>query len=165
MKAGSLKFYFIFIIFQFFSHNLISQEKLILEDIQPTFEEDIETSSNENNNYNLKLKSKDIKKNQTGNIIVKLKALDKITAKTSDINIPVGKKKKFGYLEILPKKCSPSVSKNQKGVVAYIQVKDLSNKKDDKVFVFNGWTFSSSVTLRTFDHPVYDLWVTGCENI
>ena len=93
MKAGSLKFYFIFIIFQFFSHNLISQEKLILEDIQPTFEEDIENSSNENNNYNLKLKSKDIKKNQTGNIIVKLKALDKITAKTSDINIPVGKKK------------------------------------------------------------------------
>ena len=44
-------------------------------------------------------------------------------------------------------------------------IKDLSNKKDDKVFVFNGWTFSSSVTLRTFDHPVYDLWVTGCENI
>ena len=56
-------------------------------------------------------------------------------------------------------------TENEKGVVAYIQVKDLSNKKDDKVFVFNGWTFSSSVTLRTFDHPVYDLWVTGCENI
>ena len=44
-------------------------------------------------------------------------------------------------------------------------VEEESNKKDDKVFVFNGWTFSSSVTLRTFDHPVYDLWVTGCENI
>ena len=104
MKAGSLKFYFIFIIFQFFSHNLISQEKLILEDIQPTFEEDIENSSNENNNYNLKLKSKDIKKNQTGNIIVKLKALDKITAKTSDINIPVGKKKKIWIFRNFAKK-------------------------------------------------------------
>ena len=77
----------------------------------------------------------------------------------------MGKKKKFGYLEIYPKKCAQSNSDNEKGVVAYIQVKDLSNKKDDKVFVFNGWTFSSSVTLRTFDHPVYDLWVTGCENI
>ena len=58
-----------------------------------------------------------------------------------------------------------SNSENEKGVVAYIQVKDLSNKKDDKVFVFNGWTFSSSVTLRTFDHPVYDLWISNCENI
>ena len=94
-----------------------------------------------------------------------LKALDKITAKTSLINIPVGKKKKFGYLEIFPKKCALSKSDNNQGVVAYIQVKDLSNKKDDKVFVFNGWTFSSTTTLRTFDHPVYDLWVVGCENI
>ena len=68
-------------------------------------------------------------------------------------------------MEIHPRKCALSNTENEKGVVAYIQVKDLSNKKDDKVFVFNGWTFSSSVTLRTFDHPVYDLWVTGCENI
>ena len=46
-----------------------------------------------------------------------------------------------------------------------MQVKDLSDKRGDKIFVFNGWTFSSSVTLRTFDHPIYDIWVTGCENI
>ena len=42
---------------------------------------------------------------------------------------------------------------------------DLKSKDKDRVFIFNGWTFSSSPTLRTFDHPVYDLWVTGCENI
>ena len=66
---------------------------------------------------------------------------------------------------IFPKKCAKSQNENDKGVAAYIQVKDLSDKKDDKVFVFNGWTFSSSPTLRTFDHPVYDIWVTGCENI
>ena len=88
--------------------------------------------------------------------------LDKITAKTSNINIPLGKKKKFGYLEIHPRKCALSNTENEKVVVAYIQVKDLSNKTDDKVFVFNGRTFSSSVTLRTFDHPVYDIWLVSC---
>ena len=165
MKAGSLKFFFILIIFFLFSLNIYSQEKLNLENIQPTFEEDNETKNEASYSDELKLKSKSIKKNKSGNIIVKLKALDKITAKTSNINIPLGKKKKFGYLEIYPRKCALSNTENEKGVVAYIQVKDLSNKKDDKVFVFNGWTFSSSVTLRTFDHPVYDLWVTGCENI
>ena len=148
-----------------FSLNIYSQEKLKLENIQPTFEEDNEIKNEPNYSGELKLKSKSIKKNKSGNIIVKLKALDKITAKTSNINIPLGKKKKFGYLEIYPRKCALSNTENEKGVVAYIQVKDLSSKKDDKVFVFNGWTFSSSVTLRTFDHPVYDLWVTGCENI
>ena len=49
-------------------------------------------------------------------------------------------------MEIYPRKCALSNTENEKGVVAYIQVKDLSNKTDDKVFVFNGWTFSSSVT-------------------
>ena len=136
-----------------------------LENIQPTFEEDNEIKNEASYNDELKLKSKSIKKNKSGNIIVKLKALDKITAKTSNINIPLGKKKKFGYLEIFPKKCAHSTSDNSKGVVAYVQVKDLSEKRDDKVFVFNGWTFSSSVTLRTFDHPVYDLWLSVCENI
>ena len=165
MKAGNLKFFFILIIFFFLSLNIYSQEKLELENIQPTFEEENEIKNEASYNDELKLKSKSIKKNKSGNIIVKLKALDKITAKTSNINIPLGKKKKFGYLEIYPRKCALSNTENEKGVVAYIQVKDLSNKKDDKVFVFNGWTFSSSVTLRTFDHPVYDLWVTGCENI
>ena len=165
MKVGSLNFFFILISFLLFSSKISSEEKLKLENIQPTFEEETETKNEADYSRELKLKSKTVKKSKSGNIIVRLKALDKITAKTSNIDIPLGKKKKFGYLEIYPKKCAQSNSDNEKGVVAYIQVKDLSNKKDDKVFVFNGWTFSSSVTLRTFDHPVYDLWVTGCENI
>ncbi len=111
------------------------------------------------------LKSKGKTKSKTKQTIVKLKALDKITAKTSDINIVLGKKKRFGYLEILPKNCKKSLEKNNSGVIAYLQVKDLSDKKDEKIFVFNGWTFSSSPTLKPFDHPVYDLWLTGCENI
>ena len=88
MKAGSLKFFFILIIFFLFSLNIYSQEKLKLENIQPTFEEDNEIKNEVSYSDELKLKSKSIKKNKSGNIIVKLKALDKITAKTSNINIP-----------------------------------------------------------------------------
>ena len=97
--------------------------------------------------------------------IVKIRALDKITAKTKHIKIAIGKKKRLGYLEIYPRKCNKFEDQNKKGVAAYIQVRDLSDKKEDKVFVFNGWTFSTSTNLRTFDHPIYDLWVIGCENI
>jgi len=163
MKAGILNISFITLIVVFFSMSLFSQEKVILENLEPTFEEETDTKSTEEKNVISKIKSKNKKKTITNETIVNIRALDKITAKTSDIDIIVGQKKKFGYLEIFPKKCAKS--QNEKGVVAYIQVKDLSGKKDDKVFVFNGWTFSSSPTLRSFDHPVYDLWVTGCENI
>jgi len=165
MKAGILNISFITLTVVFFSMSLFSQEKVILENLEPTFEEETDTKSTEEKNVISKIKSKNKKKIITNETIVNIRALDKITAKTSDIDIIVGQKKKFGYLEIFPKKCAKSQTEREKGVVAYIQVKDLSEKKGDKIFIFNGWTFSSSPTLKTFDHPVYDLWVTGCENI
>ena len=167
MKIGSLNLFFLSIIL-FFNIILVeAQEKIILQDLEPTFEEETDSAESEKEQEISNIKSKGKKKLKTKQTIVKLRALDKITAKTSDIDIVLGNKKRFGYLEILPKNCKKSFEENNSGVVAYLQVKDLSdnNKKDEKIFVFNGWTFSSSKTLKTFDHPVYDLWVTGCENI
>ena len=165
MSRGNLNSKIFLILISLYFSPLFAEEKLDLQTIQPTFEEEpdsIDDTETGELNY---IKSKKRKKTQTTETIVSLRALDKITAKTSDINIVLGKKKRFGYLEILPKNCKRSLVANDSGVVAYLQVKDLSDKSDEKVFVFNGWTFSSSPTLRPFDHPVYDLWLIGCENI
>jgi len=164
MKLGNLKLYTILSFLFLKTFNLYAEEKINLNVLEPTFEEEaeiVETLVNEASN--VKSKKKQLSSNNES--IVKLKALDKITAKTKDINIVIGKKKRFGYLEIFPRKCNKFEDQNSKGVAAYIQVRDLSDKKEDKVFVFNGWTFSTSTNLKTFDHPIYDLWVTGCENI
>ncbi len=165
MRLGYLSNKILLILFGllFMPHVVVAQ--VDLQNIQPTFEEESEVNDESENlelNYIKSKKKKEIKTNET---VVNLRALDKITAKTLDINIEIGKKKKFGYLEILPKNCKRTAENNDSGVVAYLQVKDLSDKSDKKVFVFNGWTFSTSPTLRPFDHPVYDLWLTGCENI
>jgi len=98
-------------------------------------------------------------------VYINLTALDKITAKTSSIRLAVGDKKFFGSLEIKALKCQLSEGKDTSDTVAYIQVKDLSAKDNNQVFLFNGWTFASSPTLQSIDHPVYDLWITSCENI
>ena len=162
MRVGNHNIFIIVFITIFFKTILFAQEKVILENLEPTFEEDTEITPKNDIEEVSKIKSKAKKNINTKETIVNLRALDKITAKTSDINIVVGKKKKFGYLEIFPKKCSKSQDENDKGVAAYIQVKDLSDKKDDKVFVFNGWTFSSSPSISLFDHPVYDIWLIKC---
>ena len=47
-------------------------------------------------------------------------------------------------------------------IIAYVQVRDLTNKNKDDVFVFNGWMFSSSPSIAPFDHPVYDVWLVKC---
>ena len=165
MKAGNLKLFIATLFFVFFAReNLYSEQKINLNILQPTFEEETENNdSTENESSNIKTKRK--KQNTETESIVKLRALDKITAKTEDIKIVIGKKKRFGYLEIFPRKCNKFKDENKDGVTAYIQVRDLSDKKEDKIFVFNGWTFSTSTNLKTFDHPVYDIWLTGCENI
>ena len=98
-------------------------------------------------------------------VYINLKALDKITAKTSSIRLAVGDKKFFGPLEIKALICQLSEGTDISDTVAYLQVKDLSANDNDQVFVFNGWTFASSPTLQSIDHPVYDLWITSCENI
>ena len=117
---------------------------------------------NLNNTENIIEKS-NIKKNEK--IYINLKALDKITAKTSAIKLAIGEKKFFGPLEIKALKCQLSESNDSTDVVAYLQVKDLSTKNNNQVFLFNGWTFASNPTLQSMDHPIYDLWIVGCENV
>ena len=165
MKPGNLSSVVFFILTFFYFSTLFAEVQVNLEDIQPTFEEEPENLGDSETGVTNYIKLKKKTKNQTTQKIVNLRALDKITAKTLDINIVLGEKKRFGYLEIIPKNCKRSADTTETGVVAYLQVKDLSDKRDEKIFVFNGWTFSSSPTLRPFDHPVYELWLTGCENI
>ena len=59
-------------------------------------------------------------------------------------------------------KCKNSKFDDNPEIVAYIQVRDLNDINNDKVFVFNGWTFSSSPTIKPFEHPVYDIWLIKC---
>ena len=165
MRLGNLSSTILLILIILYSQPLYAETQVDLQNIQPTFEEEPETIDDRKTEQQNFIKLKKRKKIKTNETIVSLRALDKITAKTLDIDIILGKKKKFGYLEILPKNCKRSLDANDPGFIAYLQVKDLSDKSDKKVFVFNGWTFSSSPTLRPFDHPVYDLWLTGCENI
>ena len=93
---------------------------------------------------------------------VQIKILDKVSSKNSKLEIEIGKEKKFKNLLIKALKCKNSEFNDNPEITAYLQVKDISNKSNDKVFVFNGWTFSSSPSIRPFDHPVYDIWLIKC---
>ena len=93
---------------------------------------------------------------------IELKVLDKVSSKNHKINIKIGEEKVFKNISIKPLKCKNSEFDDNPEIIAYLQVKDLKNIGNDEVFVFNGWTFSSSPSINTFDHPVYDLWLTKC---
>ena len=93
-------------------------------------------------------------------------AIDKITAKTIPIKIKLGDSVQFGLLEIKALKCGISKSTHSKNnSVAYLQVRDVSENQNEKVFIFNGWTFSSNPSLAPIDHAIYDIWLVGCESV
>ena len=104
-------------------------------------------------------------KENNDKVYINIEALDKITAKTSSIRLAVGEINFFGPLEIKALKCQLLQNDDSTDTVAYLQVKDLSKKDNNQVFLFNGWTFASSPTLQSLDHAIYDLWITSCENI
>ena len=101
--------------------------------------------------------------NYEGNFI-ELRVLDKVSSKNYKVKIKIGEEKIFKNISIKPFKCKNSEFDDNPEIIAYLQVKDLKNIGNDEGFVFNGWTFSSSPSLNTFDHPVYDLWLTKCFN-
>ena len=96
--------------------------------------------------------------------LIEIKILDKISSKNSKLTLKIGEEKKFENLLIKALKCKYSQFDDNPEITAYLQVIDITNKNNDEVFVFNGWTFSSSPSLRPFDHPVYDIWLTKCYN-
>ena len=176
MKLGNLKVCIILLVSFFtnisfvFSADKIESVPLInLEELAPTFEEDKDELEKIEKSNTVLNENEDISANsltkKSSKIYINLKALDKITAKTSSIRMAVGEKKFFGPLEIKALKCQLSENNDVTDSVAYLQVKDLSIKDNNQVFLFNGWTFASSPTLQSIDHPVYDLWITSCENI
>ena len=93
---------------------------------------------------------------------IEIKILDKVSSKTDLLKLEIGEEKKFQNLLIKSLKCKNSEFDDNPEITAYIQVKDISIKNNDEVFIFNGWTFSSSPAVNPFDHPVYDIWLTKC---
>ena len=93
---------------------------------------------------------------------VEIKILDKVSSKTSQLNLKIQEDKNFENLIIKVLKCKNSEFDDSPEVTAYLQVQDITIKNNDQVFVFNGWTFSSSPSISLFDHPVYDIWLTKC---
>ena len=101
-------------------------------------------------------------KDNTDGTFTDLKILDKISSKNTMLKLKNGELITFKDLSIKSLKCKNSEFDDNPEIMAYIQVKDLTDKNNDEVFVFNGWMFSSSPSITPFDHPVYDVWLIKC---
>ena len=169
MNLGNSKLILSIFLFFLYSFSTLSEDKILstplinLKELKPSFE-GVDQLLNEEIDSG-KIKDKKKKSSKTNILSAQFIGLDKITAKTLDITVNLGEVKKFGPLEIKILKCGKLNLENKKVSVAYLQVKDLTENENEKIFIFNGWTFSSDPTIAPFDHAIYDLQLVSCNNV
>lgn len=91
---------------------------------------------------------------------VVLRALDKITARITDLEVVVGESAEFGSLLITVRYCRKRPPEEPPEIFAYLEIDDL--RLEENTRVFSGWMMSSSPALHPLEHPVYDIWVINC---
>lgn len=93
---------------------------------------------------------------------IRLRTLDKITARTLTFDAKVGNTVKFGdiYIKIQTCRKPPAIEKDESA--AFLQIWEVNKTTSASQWIFSGWMFASSPSLSAMDHPVYDVWVIEC---
>jgi hypothetical protein len=92
----------------------------------------------------------------------RLQALDKITARISTVEAPVGAARFYGTLEITINRCAFHPPEEPPENAAFMTVRDRGYDGLAPKQVFSGWIFSSSPAISALEHPVYDLTLLAC---
>ena len=94
--------------------------------------------------------------------IAVLQGLDKVTARVSTIEAPVGHPVRFGTLEIVARTCDKRPPEETPESAAFLDIWEM-RPGEPAVSLFRGWMFASSPALSAMEHPVYDVWVLDCK--
>ena len=90
-----------------------------------------------------------------------LQALDKVTARVSTFEAPVGDSVRFGTLHIIARACDKRPPEETPESAAFLDISEIKLGEPTEG-VYRGWMFASSPALAAMEHPVYDVWVVDC---
>ena len=93
-----------------------------------------------------------------------LRTLDKVTARTATVTVPVGSPHRFGTLLVTVQACQQTPPEEQPEAAAFLEILDSPPERRAEI-VFTGWMFASSPALSALQHPIYDVWVIGCKTV
>ena len=92
-----------------------------------------------------------------------LQGMDKVTARVSTIEAPVGEVVKFGTLEIIARHCDKRPPEETPESASFLDIWEV-RQGEAAVSLFRGWMYASSPALSALEHPGYDVWVLDCRN-
>ncbi|HUS97084.1 MAG TPA: DUF2155 domain-containing protein [Hyphomicrobiaceae bacterium] len=95
------------------------------------------------------------------NSVAVFSALDKVTARISKIEVPLNQTTTFGSLKVTPRVCYSRPATEQPKTTSFVEVDEVQLDGDEKR-IFTGWMFAESPGLNAVEHPVFDVWLSGC---
>jgi hypothetical protein len=97
------------------------------------------------------------------NPIAVFAGLDKITGVTTTFEVRIGEEKRFGGLVVKPDICYSRPVTEEPKTTSFVEVDEVE-ANEQKKRIFTGWMFAESPGLNAVEHPVYDVWLTGCRD-
>jgi hypothetical protein len=96
------------------------------------------------------------------NPIAVFNGLDKITARITRFEVPIDRTALFGTIEVTPRVCHTKPPTEPPQTTAFVEVNERRHEGEPRR-IFTGWMFADSPGLSGVEHPVYDVWLTGCK--
>lgn len=93
--------------------------------------------------------------------VATLRALDKITARVEEFDVPIEQPYKFGTIVVTVRSCRMTPPEETPEAAAFLEVNEFKDGAKETP-VFKGWMFASSPALSAMEHPLYDIWLIGC---
>ncbi len=88
-------------------------------------------------------------------------ALDKVTARISKLEVPLNQTQEFGTLKVTPRVCYSRAADEPPKTSTFVEVEETMLDGQKKK-LFSGWMFAESPGLNAVEHPIFDVWLTGC---
>ncbi len=89
-------------------------------------------------------------------------ALDKVTARIKELKVPLNETVEFGALKVTARICYSRPPTEPPKTTSFVEI--VETELDGQVKpLFAGWMFAESPGLNAVEHPVFDVWLTGCE--
>ena len=96
-----------------------------------------------------------------GFTVTTLRALDKVTARISEIELVENEEVGFGSLFITVRTCSTRPPEEPPETFAFLEIEE-NGTDGTRQRLFSGWMMASSPALNALDHAIYDVWVISC---
>jgi hypothetical protein len=97
------------------------------------------------------------------NPIALFSGLDKITGVTTSFEVKVGEERQYGFFFVKPDVCFTRPITEEPKTVSFVEV-DVQESDGKRKRLFSGWMFAESPGLNAIEHPIFDVWLTGCKD-